>query len=310
MNFIHIALKPLHSILAAVDLLTMISYLPYSVLFYIIYGDQESPQRNTYGAICYLIFHAVTILTSHTASIWLTVAVAMFRYIHLTTNRGKQICDMFRANLTILIVIIGSVLMNVPQLLVYEIRHHDDESSNSSWYFLTTDNDKYGRHEMINLAQFVSLAVFVKITPCVLLTVLSVLLIKIIISAQDRYMSMRKRQSTTSTYQTSTLASASERKRQNQTHQTTRMLIAVIVMFIVIELPQGILFVMSGLLEDFFEDVYWPMGNFLDLVTIVSCCVNFLLYCSMSAQFCEILVQMLKYVCPCLKRSNVNQSEA
>ena len=220
------------------------------------------------------------------------VAVAAFRYIHLTIPNGRHLCGIKKANLAIVLTIIWAVIINFPQCLVYNIKifnsteSNTTSNSNASWYVLDTDNKQFGNEKTINLLQFVISATLVKITPCVLLTVLSCALVKIILTAQDKYTAMQRRKGSTSTY--------SEQKRLRQTHQTTRMLIAVIVIFILIELPQGVLFVLSGLVKDFVDKIYWHLGNFMDLLTMIGCSINFLLYCLMSSQFCELLASLMK----------------
>ncbi|XP_067943346.1 G-protein coupled receptor dmsr-1-like [Watersipora subatra] len=278
--------------IAAVNLLIMLSYIPFALLFFIIYGQEESQKRNTYSAICYLLFHVLWTNTFHSTSVWLTLSVALFRFIHLTLRDGKNRCDLSKANLTIFLSIVGAILINIPQTLVYSIKRYDDEEKNTSWYYLSTDNDKYGDHANINLVQFALLALLVKITPCILLVVLSIILIRIIHSAHRKYTAMQRRRPSSIKYTTS----PNEERRQRQTNQTTQMLIAIILVFVVIELPQGILFVLSGLLVDFFDDIYWPLGNFWDLLTIIGCCINFFLYCRMSSQFCQLLLSILRSI--------------
>ena len=63
------------------------------------------------------------------------------------------------------------------------------------------------------------------------------------------------------------------------------MLIAVIVLFIVTEFPQGVLIVLSATKEGFFNTVYLPLGDVMDIMALVNNAVNFVLYCSMSTKF-------------------------
>lgn len=78
---------------------------------------------------------------------------------------------------------------------------------------------------------------------------------------------------------------ASQRQlSQNET--TTRLLIAVMILFLVCEFPAGILSALCAILgQDFFDNVYQPMGSLTDLFALINSSVNFILYCFMSTQF-------------------------
>lgn len=72
--------------LAVSDGLTMVAYLPFALRFYCFYGTQPTPERNTLPAIRYMLFFACFSVVVHTVSIWLTLLLAIFRYIYLTLN--------------------------------------------------------------------------------------------------------------------------------------------------------------------------------------------------------------------------------
>lgn len=266
----------------------MLDYIPYSILFFIKHGPDVSVERNNQPAVNYLFFHAVCSIVSHTASIWLTVCVALFRYIYLSSSRGKELCALSRANLTIGLVCIVSFLLSLPQILVLKINESIDPETNetSYWYLWTNGIPKH--QKAINKAGYIIMAVLVKIGPSILLILLSLLLISIIMKVQRRYQKIHTQQSKKSN------ASATEKKRQEQTNQTTKLLICVAIVFTIVELPQGILFVCNGIAPKIFEKVYYPLGNLFDLMTIISCGVNFVLYCAMSTQFRKIFVRNLK----------------
>lgn len=71
---------------------------------------------------------------------------------------------------------------------------------------------------------------------------------------------------------------------QNET--TTKLLIAVMIVFLICEFPAGLLAALCAILEaDFFENVYEPIGILTDLFALINSAVNFILYCFMSTQF-------------------------
>jgi len=65
--------------LAVSDGLTMVVYLPFALRFYILYGTDSTPERNSLPAIRFMLFYACFSVVVHTISIWLTVVLAVFR---------------------------------------------------------------------------------------------------------------------------------------------------------------------------------------------------------------------------------------
>lgn len=82
--------------------------------------------------------------------------------------------------------------------------------------------------------------------------------------------------------------------RHHDNSRTTRMLLLVITLYLVTELPQAVLIVLSATIPGFFLDVYVPLGDMMDMVALVNNGINFLLYCIMSRDFRTTLVGMLK----------------
>ncbi len=98
---------------------------------------------------------------------------------------------------------------------------------------------------------------------------------------------LEHRASTSSRSQVCTLNSTKSLRHKHQTDRTTRMLVAVLVLFLVTEIPQGVMALLSGVLgRQFFTSCYTKgMGEILDLLALLNSAINFLLYCSMSRQF-------------------------
>ena len=67
--------------LAVSDGLTMAAYLPFALRFYVLYGIDFNPERNSYAAVNYMLFFACFSVVVHSVSIWLTVALAVFRSV-------------------------------------------------------------------------------------------------------------------------------------------------------------------------------------------------------------------------------------
>ncbi|KAM3963109.1 G-protein coupled receptor dmsr-1-like [Aphomia sociella] len=81
------------------------------------------------------------------------------------------------------------------------------------------------------------------------------------------------------------LAEEASARRASRTDRTTRMLLAVLGLFLSTEVPQGLLGLASALAPDFFKSCYSMFGDLMDVLALFTSSVNFVLYCSMSRQF-------------------------
>lgn len=66
--------------LAVSDLLTMVSYVPFALQFYVLHGLEASPERNTRPWGVFFLFHVNFSVTTHTISTWLGVLLSVYRY--------------------------------------------------------------------------------------------------------------------------------------------------------------------------------------------------------------------------------------
>jgi len=77
--------------LAVSDGLTMTAYIPFALRFYVVYGLEANPERNSLAAIQYMWFYACFSVAAHSVSIWLTVVLAIFRFIFSEIRRGREL---------------------------------------------------------------------------------------------------------------------------------------------------------------------------------------------------------------------------
>lgn len=64
------------------------------------------------------------------------------------------------------------------------------------------------------------------------------------------------------------------------------MLLTILCVFLITELPQGVMMVLSGIFpEAFRRHIYNNLGDLLDLLSLCNACATFIIYCSMSEQF-------------------------
>lgn len=75
-------------------------------------------------------------------------------------------------------------------------------------------------------------------------------------------------------------------RTNRRTDRTTMLLVAVLILFLITEFPQGILGLMSAILDQcFFKKCYTLFGEFMDLLALINGAIGFVLYGLMSKQF-------------------------
>jgi hypothetical protein len=124
-------------------------------------------------------------------------------------------------------------------------------------------------------------AIVFKLVPCFLLTALTVLLVTVMRQANARRAKLKSQ------------GRQDESERAREHNRTTAMLVAVVGLFDVTELPQGVLTLGSIFVADFYRDVYSPLGDLLDIAALLNNSITFILYCTMSRQFRQTFVETI-----------------
>lgn len=162
-------------------------------------------------------------------------------------------------------------------------------------------------NELLKKINFWVFSVGAKLVPCILLTYLSLTLIRALIEADKRKRRLKcgptpsPRSSTSAPSNscgppTSRVPAATH--NSSQSDRTTRMLVAILLLFLLTEFPSGILVLLSGIIGDkFFQQVYTPLGELLDILALINSAINFILYCSMSAVFRQTFVELFCFKC-------------
>ena len=288
--------------LAVADLLTMTSYLPVSIHFYILRDPTLGfPSTRSLGWIHFMLFHVNFAVVCHTIAIWLTIILAIFRYLYICfPTRGTTLCSMLRAQRSICAVYLLTAVICIPNYLVTAIvsepkmcpstlRMRDNNNNNSSVVgehnatvggasslydcsYYRFDNSDMAEPFLNNFNYWIQ-AFLIKLIPCALLTILTVLLIFAMHAANKRRTALKSQ------------GKKDESDRAREHNRTTAMLLAIVALFLLTEVPQGVLTLCSIFVQNFFDDVYWPLGDLLDIVALLNNSINFVLYCTMSRQF-------------------------
>ena len=272
--------------LAVSDMITMVSYVPFALHFYILNNPTYiTPEKNDWPWTVFMLFHLNLVNTTHTISIWLCVLLSILRYAHLRSPARGELIRVRRLKLSrafIACVYVGSAIMMTPNFITKEII--EKNTSTSSVYIIRDTNIGNSDYWTTVLVKYWLYAITGKLLPCVLMLIFGSLLIyKIREKTRKRKHMMQ--------------ISCTNRTRLSEHSRTTKMLLTVIVLFLATELPQGILIVLSITIPNIFDHIYVPLGDLMDILALVNNAINFVLYCSMSQKFRHTFIEVY---CSCL----------
>lgn len=122
-KMVHSSTNQLLIWLAVSDLMTMASFLPIAINFYVMRNpDWLFPSTKSWAWISYLIFAINSVVTWHTIAIWLTISLAIFRFLFICyPTRGQELCNRARANLAVFLVFFFCILFCVPNYFLTEV---------------------------------------------------------------------------------------------------------------------------------------------------------------------------------------------
>lgn len=138
-------------------------------------------------------------------------------------------------------------------------------------------------------------AVVIKLLPCCILTIISTWLIRTLFKA-------KKRKQVLKGYSTCPMASEGcsesrkKSKAERRADRTTRMLVAVLFLFLVTEFPQGLFALYMGMKgKCVFLMCYQNFGEIMDILALLNGAINFILYCCMNRMFRATFGQLFKH---------------
>ncbi|XP_059060808.1 G-protein coupled receptor dmsr-1 [Achroia grisella] len=287
--------------LAVADVFVMIEYVPFAIYRYLLLPGQEDWP---YSWAVYMLFHMHFTQILHTASILLTLSLAVWRYIAIKyPSHSPALCTDRRCSLAILASFVLPPILCIPSYFVFTI-HKDftiDKNGNIPTKVYYVDSDYDGTLYQIN---FWVHAVLIKLLPCFILTVISAWLIRALYRANTRKKALKGYSACPAETVVNgngnifTRKSTKRSKAERRTDRTTKMLVAVLLLFLMTEFPQGILGLLSGLLgRCFFKRCYNLFGELMDALALLNGAINFVLYCSMSRQFRTTFGQLIRNRC-------------
>uniref|UniRef100_A0A2A4JF21 G-protein coupled receptors family 1 profile domain-containing protein n=1 Tax=Heliothis virescens TaxID=7102 RepID=A0A2A4JF21_HELVI len=306
-----LAVTPINRLLkwlAVADVFVMLEYVPFAIYRYLLFPDQE---ERPYSWAVYMLFHSHFTQILHTASILLTLSLAVWRYIAIKyPTYSPSLCTDRRCTIAILLSFVLPPILCIPSYFVFTI-HKDfafDKTGNMLTKVYFVDSNYNGSLYQIN---FWVHAVLIKLLPCVILTVISAWLIRALYRANSRKKALKGYSACPANTVINgngnifTRKSTKRSKAERRTDRTTKMLVAVLLLFLLTEFPQGILGLLSGVLgRCFFKQCYDLFGELMDALALLNGAINFVLYCSMSRQFRTTFGQMIRNRCAPAQRAN------
>lgn len=300
--------------MASCDTVVLFSNLIYTTHYSFVAFKFCHPKHWSYSWALFLIAHAHLSLVAHSSSVWLSVMLALIRYVTLRSrgNMGGMQVTLRHSYYAVAVTVSLVAVLNAPNFLNYKINEQplnetcsdlDPKYWNAPAYLPgIADIAKANSCLVFRLSYWISGLVF-KLLPCGLLSLFVWLLLRILREVRENRQRLLKNssqhrppnQTTTRNGQRLSISVAGNEKlgrngslrgRGERVDRTTHMLLAIVAVMLMTELPQGIMAVLSGMLsEEFRIYIYNNLGDILDLFSLCGSCCSFIIYCSMSGQF-------------------------
>lgn len=264
------------TILSVADGISVFMYFLYVTYYFTATGPSELIYHSKAGMYLVVVcFHQF--IAFHTLSNWITISLAIFRYLKVChPNLGKKICTKKRARLTIGIVFIATNLATIPFYLYYEVFDMAENGGNFTGFWIRKTTFAVTHVDYQTTLAWVYGVVF-KVGPSVSMCFLCALMIRELRQADNRRANM------------STTRSNETRRIPSGYYRTTVMLVVVVLIYVLTELPIGIVSFVSGLRYTeshfFYFLLYSYVGDLLDTLTVINGTVNLVVYYTMSRQY-------------------------
>ena len=361
--------SPTNFILACVafsNLIVNMDYIPY-VIRTSVNPVMMTVEPHYYWALI-IKTHASISVTFHSIGSWLIVDLSIWRYISVSLpSKSKVYCTNSNAKLLVICTSICIVLILIPLYLSFEVKRDFDEidGKNVTGYVVHFSELSQENNSLLLKINFWMYFIFLKLIPCVLMSIMSIALVRVLMEAEKRRQRLKSptpsAPASDETVKTSTLSlslskgfilsrlaqqdssdcndgrreteiedldhedddsnnckirgrltfsvskpsdrgsmtslnSRNKEMAKKKKDKTTLMLLVILVIYLLGELPVGILYFLLGILDDDFRDcVYQPLGELMDIVVLTETGVNFVLLVIMSRQFRQTFRQIF---CP------------
>uniref|UniRef100_A0AC34RAG8 G-protein coupled receptors family 1 profile domain-containing protein n=1 Tax=Panagrolaimus sp. JU765 TaxID=591449 RepID=A0AC34RAG8_9BILA len=300
--------------IALCDISLMVSYFAYYQV------EICHPWFFSFAWITFTHIYAIFSVIVHSASLWLTVNMAIMRYLVLRngsrSNSSSKVNNFTVAIVFITISILISLTGGAANMLRYQVKYDGKvpaprmclkspykanyhENSTVDGYYLIQPKFWNCQWERVS---FWTMGILLKVVPCILLTIFMLLLVRMLVDAKNRRSRLSHGSGISSASAGAVLkpklhpSSSSAGKSNQAAERTTAMLVLIVLCTMITELPQGILAVVVGL-EPAFSGAAQLLGNFTDVLSLINSSVNFILYSTMSHLFRQEFLSAFNECC-------------
>ena len=274
--------------MAISDTLTLLLPAPWLLYLYT-FGNYRKPLDSIYA--CYMHVTMTDTLPSlfHTSSIWLTLALAVQRYIYVCHAAvARTWCTGPRVLKAVVWIYVLSLLHQSTRFFDRSFLLEEIWFEGEVTYSCRTDFPRWITHGVSQDYYFGFYfgfrVLFVHMLPCISLVVFNILLFRTLQEAQAKREML---------FRDSTNKGKRECKRAMDSNCTTMMLIVVVSVFLIVEIPLAVvtcLHILENLIENakiLDYDVSKALVVIINFIISLSYPINFAIYCGMSRQFRE-----------------------
>lgn len=278
--------SPTNTLLVAMavsDTLTGLWPIPSYAYFYIMGNYKDWLPFSWCAPYFFFIDYLPTIF--HTASIWLTVSLAVQRYVSVCHPlTGKRLCTVQNVLKVIACIYIASLLSQFSKIMEMDFHRVELPSKTDPTIMVTACYETLTPLLNAYLDVYYNTyywfrVIFIHLIPCCSLVILNAILIQTMRAAQKRR-SLLLRQNR-----------RVESRRLEESTSTTMMLVTVVGLFLLVEVPLAIFLIALIWDNSFREHSTIDKQTVDDVVTVINFFIllsyplNFFIYCSMSRQF-------------------------
>ena len=213
-------------------------------------------------------------MTAHAASIWVTVLIAVNRYVAVCLPyKASRWCKVSMAKKQLAVVLLVSVLYNAPTFVQYHVVYRTSDNGTTCKAFV--NETKIGSDSLYKtIYEYILYFIFILGLPMLILTFLNIRLIKGLNELRQRRKEMQTRS-------------------QKHDNNVTFVLIIVVVVLIICQVPA----LVSRVLWRVFplewrgcDRFQFYLGDIANVLVILNSTVNFIIYAFLNKRFQRVLV--------------------
>ncbi|PAV83015.1 hypothetical protein WR25_23232 [Diploscapter pachys] len=280
--------------MAVFDALTMTSYAIYIMRFRLI--DDENSIGYSYYWLIFLIGHVTASIALHTGSLYLSVIMAYIRWISLDRLDAKWM-NHTAIRYIFVYTCLFLTLISIPTILVHQIVPVSEvfgtnDTQYAGLYTVQLDETDINGCKIFRLNLWITGIMF-KGLPCGLLLLFTIALIIKLYEVSEKRRLLRGETSISCASANASdrnvligIDQQARRKKAISVDKTTSMLIIMLLIFLITELPQGLLAILSAIYPTHVQTfIYVYLGELLDLLSLINCLTSFTLYSLMSSTY-------------------------